>query len=122
MGCLLQDGSLIQDESVAKLKPSDFIYEHERIVFKTMKELESAKEPIDSTTVINRLKENNKLEKVGGTYYITGLPLEVTSTAYLPTYAEKLISNTKHNELMRIFEDVRIGKADPSKLESLTGA
>jgi len=122
LGCLLQDGSLINKESVAMLKPSDFMYENERIVFNSMKELESAKEPIDSTTVINRLKENNKLEKVGGTYYITGLPLDVTSTAYLPTYAEKLISNTKHNELMRIFEDVRTGKADTSKLEKLTDA
>jgi len=122
LGCLLQDGSLINKESVAMLKPSDFMYENERIVFNSMKELESAKEPIDSTTVINRLKENNKLEKVGGAYYITGLPLEMTSTAYLPMYAEKLISYTKHNVKMRVVEDVRIGKADPSKLESLTGA
>ncbi|SVD67811.1 uncharacterized protein METZ01_LOCUS420665, partial [marine metagenome] len=39
MGCLLQDGSLINNESVAKLKSSDFMYEHERIVFNSMKEL-----------------------------------------------------------------------------------
>ena len=122
LGCLLQDGSLINKESVAMLKPSDFMYENERIVFNSMKELESAKEPIDSTTVINRLKENNKLEKVGGTYYITGLPLDVTSTAYLPSYAEKLISYTNHNATMRILEDVRLGKTDVSKLEKLTDA
>ncbi|SVD68764.1 uncharacterized protein METZ01_LOCUS421618, partial [marine metagenome] len=122
LGCLLQDGSLIQDESVAKLKPSDFIYEHERIVFNSMKELETEGKPIDSTTVINRLKENDKLEKVGGVYYITGLPLDVTSTAHLPSYVETLISYTKHNEKMRVVEDVRTGKADPSKLEDLTGA
>ena len=60
LGCLLQDGSLINNESVAKLKPSDFMYEHERIVFNSMKELESAGEPIDTTTVVNRLKENGK--------------------------------------------------------------
>ena len=41
LGCLLQEGSLINNESVAKLKPSDFLYEHERIVFNSMKELES---------------------------------------------------------------------------------
>ena len=122
LGCLLQDGSLINNESVAKLKPSDFIYEHERIVFNSMKELETAEKPIDSTTVINRLKENNKLEKVGGTYYITGLPLDVISTAYLPTYAEKLINYTKHNVKMRVVEDVRTGKTDPSKFEKLTDA
>ena len=60
LGCLLQEGSLIQDESVAKLKPSDFMYEHERIVFNSMKELESIDQSIDTTTVVNRLKENGK--------------------------------------------------------------
>jgi len=60
LGCLLQDGSLMQDESVAKLKPSDFMYEHERIVFNSMKELESIDQSIDTTTVVNRLKENGK--------------------------------------------------------------
>ena len=44
LGCLLQDGSLINNESVAKLKPSDFLYEHERIVFNSMKELEKGVE------------------------------------------------------------------------------
>ena len=120
LGCLLQDGSLINNESVAKLKPSDFMYENERIVFNSMKELESAKEPIDSTTVINRLKETDKLSKVDGSYYITGLLEKVISTAHLPSYAEKLISYTKHNVQMRVVEDVRIGNADPSKLEKHT--
>ena len=120
LGCILQDGSLIQDKSVAKLKPSDFMYEHERIVFNSMKELESAGEPIDTTTVVNRLKETDKLSKVDGTYYITGLLEDVTSTAYLPSFANKLISYAKHNGKMRIVEDVRLGKADVSKLEKLT--
>ena len=60
LGCLLQEGSLINNESVAKLKPSDFMYEHERIVFNSMKELESIDQSIDTTTVVNRLKENGK--------------------------------------------------------------
>jgi putative DNA primase/helicase len=122
LGCLLQDGSLIKDESVAKLKPSDFKYEEGRIVFQLIKELESTEEPIDTTTIINRLKENGKLEKVGGIYHITGLPNDVISTAYLPSYAEKLISYTNHNATMRILEDVRLGKTDVSKLGKITDA
>ena len=46
LGCLLQNGELIKDESVAMLKPSDFMYEDEKIIFNNMKELESAGEPI----------------------------------------------------------------------------
>ena len=108
LGCLLQDGSLIKDESVTKLKPSDFMYENERTVFQIIKELESAEEPIDTITVINRLKENGILEKVGGVHFITGLIDEVISTAHLPSYANKLINYTKHNAKMRVVEDVRI--------------
>jgi len=122
LGCLLQNGDLIKDESVAKLKPSDFMYEDEKIIFNNMKELELSGEPIDTTTIINKLKENDKLEKVGGAYFISGLPSEVTSTANLSSYVVKLINYTKHNAKIRIVEDVRIGKADVSKLEKLTDA
>ena len=63
LGCLLQDGSLINNESVAKLKPSDFKYEDGKTVFQLIKELELTEESIDTTTIINRLKENDELEK-----------------------------------------------------------
>ena len=122
LGCLLQNGDLIKDESVAKLKPSDFMYEDEKIIFNNMKELELSGEPIDTTTIINKLKENDKLEKVGGAYFISGLPSEVTSTANLSSYVVKLINYTKHNAKIRIVEDVRIGKADVSTIEKLTDA
>ena len=76
VGCLLNDSSYIENEWVAKLSPSDFIYEYERTVFITIKELEKSQQVIDLTTVINRLKEKGKLEKVGGAYYISGLLTE----------------------------------------------
>jgi putative DNA primase/helicase len=122
VGCLLKDGSLIRDESVSKLKVSDFMYADVRTVFQSIKELEFAQEPIDVTTVIDRLKKTGKLDKVGGVFFITGLIDEVISTAHLPSYAETLIRNTSHNAKMRVVENVRIGKADPSKLENLNDA
>ena len=63
VGCLLNDSSYIENEWVAKLSPSDFMYEYERTVFITIKELEKSQQVIDLTTVINRLKEKGKLEK-----------------------------------------------------------
>ena len=42
VGCLLKDGSFIRDESVSKLKVSDFMYADVRTVFQSIKELELA--------------------------------------------------------------------------------
>ncbi|MBT6940138.1 MAG: hypothetical protein HN994_07075 [Candidatus Marinimicrobia bacterium] len=122
VGCLLQLGALIKDKSVAKLRTSDFKYSDERIVFQCIKELELAEEPIDTTTVINRLKKFDKLDEVGGAYYITGLLNDIVTTAHLPSYAETLIGNTLHNNKIKVIEDVRSGKADLSKLETFNDA
>ena len=89
VGCLLKDGTLIKDDSVSKLETSDFMYSNERIVFQIIKELDLSQKPIDTTTVINRLKEKEKLDDVGGAYYITGLLNDVTTTAHLPFYIDR---------------------------------
>jgi len=122
IGCLLKDGTLINEETVSKLRASDFMYPNERIIFQVIKELETSQKPIDTVTVINRLKEKGKLEDVGGAYYITGLPDDVTTTAHLPYYVETLMKYTSHNNKMRMMEDVRLGKTDSSKLEILNDA
>ena len=123
VGCLLNDSSYIENEWVAKLSPSDFMYEYERTVFITIKELEKSQQVIDLTTVINRLKEKGKLEKVGGAYYISGLLTENRGiTVNLPSYAQTLIGNTKHNKKIRLLEDVRLGKADISTIDELAQA
>ena len=123
VGCLLNDSSYIENEWVAKLNPSDFMYESERIVFKAIKDLERSKDDIDLITVNNRLKENDKLGKIGGAYYLTGLLTDNGGIpAHLPSYAKKLISYTKHNQKMRVLEDVRLGKADISAVDELANA
>ena len=123
VGCLMNESSYIKNEWVAKLSPSDFLYEPEKIVFTAIKELEKSENVIDLTTVSNRLKETEKLEKMGGDYYLTELYTENGGIpANLPDYAQKLISYTKQNQKMRVLEDIRLGKTELSVLDELAAA
>ena len=117
LGCLLSNANGLKDESVAKLKPSDFQYGSHRILFKAITELYNSDQSVDTITVTNRLKEIDKLEKVGGAYWVDGLITEkLVLTSNLPAYAEKLIGYTKHNNQIKLTEDVRLGKIDISEL------
>ena len=123
IGGLMNEPSHLGNEWVAKLSPSDFMYEFERIVFIAIKDLEKFKQVIDLTTVNNRLKETGKLEKIGGAYYLTELYTENgVIPAHLPSYAQKLISYAKHNQKMQVLEDVRLGKADISAVDKIANA
>mgnify|MGYP001420069048 CR=1 FL=1 len=89
LGCLLKDVTGLKDESVAKLKPSDFQYGSHRILFKAITELYNSDQSVDTITVTSRLKEIDKLEKVGGAYWVDGLITEkLVLTSNLPAYAE----------------------------------
>ena len=77
VGSLMNEPFYIKNEWVAKLSPSDFLYEPEKIVFTAIKELEKSENVIDLTTVSNRLKETEKLEKMNGFYYLTELFTEM---------------------------------------------
>ena len=93
IGGLINDPSYLGNEWVAKVSPSDFMYESERIVFKAIKDLERSKDVIDLITVNNRLKENDKLGKIGGAYYLTGLLTDNGGIpAHLPNRKSSMLS------------------------------
>ena len=69
-----------------------------QIIYKNIMELFEKNEVIDSVSLINNLKKNKELEKVGGAYYLTGLSNEAPSFENVEYYAnivkEKYILRT----------------------------
>ena len=63
-------------------------------IFASMLALKDAAEPIDALTLTNQLTKEGLLEKVGGSYYITGLADEIPSAANVEHYAQ--IVREKH--------------------------
>jgi replicative DNA helicase len=92
-------GSLLLDKkAVVKiadiLKPDDFYRDVHGLIYETMLELFEKNEPIDIMTVSNRLEEKDRLEKIGGSTYLTTLVNFVPTAANVVKYA-KIVQKKK---------------------------
>ena len=93
---------LISKEAVPRamniLIDNSFYDAKHQIIYKNIMELFEKNEVIDSVSLINNLKKNKELEKVGGAYYLTGLSNEAPSFENVEYYAnivkEKYILRT----------------------------
>lgn len=85
---------LIEREAISKvaefLKGTDFYREAHRIIFDVMLELFNKNEAVDLVTVIELLRKNDQLEKVGGIAYVTSLANSVPTAANV-TYHGKIV-------------------------------
>ena len=70
------------------INPDCFYAEKHRIVFKSMLELFSKKDPIDILTLSNKLKEKKVFDQIGGSLYLTELVNIVPSSANIEYYAK----------------------------------
>jgi len=78
------------EEVVHKLTHEHFHHPSHALIYKCCKWLYDTKKPIEHTTVIQALKENNYLEKIGGAYFIATLTDNVVSYDSIDKYAEIL--------------------------------
>ncbi len=82
---------LIAGDGIARvadiLKPDYFYRKSHQVVFATMLDLFERNEPIDIVTVSQELKDDGKLDNVGGRQYIADLAMSIATTANLEYYA-----------------------------------
>lgn len=69
------------------LMPEDFYYDNHGAIYEAAQELFAKRSPIDVLTVTNWLKDNNKLEQVGGTSALESLCKEVLTASHVFQYA-----------------------------------
>ena len=83
---------LIEKEAIAKvtelLKGGDFYREAHRLIFEAMLDLYNRNEAVDMITVIELLKREDNLEKVGGIAYVTSLANSVPTAANVHYHAK----------------------------------
>ena len=85
------------DKAVDLLNPEDFYYDNNKIIYETLINLRSKNLPIDMTSIITYLKDNNKLDEVGGIPYIS----EVLNSEAVATNAEYYIKKINDASLLR---------------------
>ncbi len=87
LGALLVSGDGMS-RVVDLLKAESFYRKAHQVIFAACLDLFEKNEPIDIITVSQFLKDESKLELVGGRQYITDLALSVATTANLEYYAK----------------------------------
>ena len=87
LGCILLDGVSVYEKVAAWIRDEDaFYYKDNQVVWKAIKEIYKSGEPIDIITVTNKVKDTSPDETMG--YFITGLPMEVATTANAEYHAK----------------------------------
>jgi replicative DNA helicase len=117
-------GSLLIDKDAItkiadRLNPQEFYKDGHRIIFESIIELYSSKEPIDLLSLSTKLEEKKFLDKIGGRSYIVSLTNSVPTSANIVHYAKiirkkailrKLISTASEINEMGYEEDEEVDK------------
>lgn len=87
---------------VVELLASDSFYRQaHRHIYNSMLSLFNDNEPIDVVTVSEHLRDNDKLETIGGRSYINDLALSVVTTANIEYYAKLIYEKAVLRELIK---------------------
>jgi len=89
------------------LKPECFYKESHRIIFESIRNLSINLQPIDILTVTEELKKQNKLDQVGGPYFLTQLTGKVASAAHIDFHARIVAQKYIQRELIRVASDIQ---------------
>ncbi|MFC1550494.1 replicative DNA helicase [Candidatus Neomarinimicrobiota bacterium] len=89
-----------------RLRSEHFYKETHSKIFTVMIQLFEKNEPIDTVSVMDKLKKNGELETVGGMYYVTGLVESVPTTANVEHYVAIVLEKALLRELIEVTNDV----------------
>ncbi|HEX7586339.1 MAG TPA: replicative DNA helicase [Patescibacteria group bacterium] len=118
-------GSLMLDKDaiikVANLmRVGDFYKDDHNLIYEAMLELYEKREPIDVLSLSNRLEEKNKLEKIGGSSYLTGLVNSVPSSSNVEHYAKVVQKKSTLRKLITVSSEiVELGYKEEEDVEKI---
>ncbi|MEK7598443.1 MAG: replicative DNA helicase, partial [Patescibacteria group bacterium] len=119
LGALMLDKDAII--KVANLmRIGDFYKDDHNLIYEAMLELYEKRDPIDVLSLSNRLEEKNKLEKIGGSSYLTGLVNSVPSSANVEHYAKVVQKKSTLRKLITVSSEiVELGYKEEEDVEKL---
>lgn len=88
------------------LKPENFYKEAHQLIYEAILQLFDNSEPVDLLTVTNQLRKNGNIERVGGTYFISGLTQRVNSAANIEFHARIVSEQAIKRELIQIASEI----------------
>ncbi|MBK7104333.1 MAG: replicative DNA helicase [Ignavibacteriae bacterium] len=104
------------DKVASTIKPECFYDKKNLIIYEAMLSLYESKEPIDSVSLYEELKKNNKIDQAGGAVYISKLAQNISSAANVEYHSkiilEKWILRKLINSSMEIATSAYNGTED----------
>lgn len=102
------------------VRPEDFYRQAHADIFRTMLELHTKREPIDMTTLPNRMAELGILESAGGRTYLSELSAMVATAAHIVHYAGIIQTKaTRRRLLSAAGEIVSLAHDETEEIDSL---
>ena len=106
IGAVMCDAKSI-DEVITVIKSSDVFYKDaHRFIYDAVQDLYNNNRPIDLLTVSEQLKRNEKLDYVGGDYYLISLVQKVGSSAHIEFHARIIVQNWMKREFIKTSSEV----------------
>ncbi|MAB49850.1 MAG: replicative DNA helicase [Flavobacteriaceae bacterium] len=94
------------DEVIDILSPEAFYKDAHKYIFEAIFKLFENSEPIDLLTVSSQLKKDEKLEMVGGDFYLISLTQRVSSSAYIEFHARIILQKYIQRSLIKISNEI----------------
>ena len=94
------------DEVIDILSPEAFYKEAHKHIFEAIFKLFESSEPVDLLTVSNQLKKDEKLDLVGGDFYLISLTQRVSSSAHIEFHARIILQKFIQRSLIKISNEI----------------
>ena len=94
------------DEVIDILSPEAFYKEAHQYIFEAILKLFRSSEPVDLLTVSSQLKKDNRLDVVGGDFYLISLTQRVSSSAHIEFHARIILQKYIQRSLIKISNEI----------------
>jgi len=117
LGAIILKPDVMHDISVT-IWPDSFFADKHRAIFQAITDIFSKGDPIDTVSVVTKLKDSNELDRVGGAAYITELIETVPAAGNAMYYAEQVQNKSTLRNLIHAADDIaEIGYSDPDTVD-----
>ena len=119
LGSLLLDGE-VTNLIVDILSENDFYKKEHKIIYAAILSLFSTQKPIDVLSVANALKEQKKLQEIGGNSYLANLVNSVPTSSNASYYAEIVRKKKILRDLISVSNDIsQLGHKEEDDVDQL---
>tara|TARA_B100002051_G_scaffold276628_1_gene326261 strand:- start:30746 stop:32131 length:1386 start_codon:yes stop_codon:yes gene_type:complete len=117
LGAIILKPDVMHDVSVT-VYPESFYADKHRAIYDAIQQIFSKGDPVDTISVVTKLKDMNQLERVGGASYITELIETVPAAGNAMYYARQVSDKSTLRNLIHAADDIaEIGYSDPEVVD-----